>query len=99
MTSYLTSLTSLAKLKGDMKKMSQITVRNVDQDLKRLISQHAKEQGVSINQYMLNIAKEAVNHKKPQPSSWRECSGLLEFDDFPDEVMADFEKVDNEMWT
>lgn len=79
--------------------MTQITVRNVDQDLKRLITQHAKEQGVSINQYMLNIARESVNHAKPQATSWKECSGLLKFDDFPDEVFADFEKVDSEMWT
>lgn len=79
--------------------MSQITVRNVDQDLKRLIAEHAREQGVSINQYMLNIARQAVDHTKAQPTSWRECSGLLKFDDFPDEVFADFETVDTEMWT
>lgn len=79
--------------------MSQITVRNVDQDLKRLIAQHAKEKGVSINKYMLDIARESVNQTKPQATSWRECSGILKFEDFPDEVFTEFEEVDSEMWS
>ncbi|MDQ5969886.1 MAG: hypothetical protein QG593_403 [Patescibacteria group bacterium] len=80
-------------------KTTQVTVRGVDEQLKKLIDQHAKKANKSINQFVLDVTSEAVGYKtSSKKPNWRECSGLIDDPDFNDKLFEDFEKIDPEMW-
>ncbi len=57
---------------------SQVTVRNVDDTLKRAISAKARSSSLSINAWMLEAAREKAGIKKSsQNSSWKEFAGSI----------------------
>lgn len=76
----------------------QVTLRNVDDGLKRLIDQNAKKRGKSINQYMLDIVAAAVGYSEQPQRDWREFAGAIPDDGINAEALADFESIDETMW-
>lgn len=76
----------------------QISLRNVDSRLKRLIDQHAKKRGTSINQYVLDTVAEAVGYREAKQPAWREFNGAMTCDGINQQALDDFESIDETMW-
>lgn len=81
-----------------MKATSQITVRNVDADLKARLQQQARRQHMSVNGLMLDIARKAVGSDQSTPV-WRKYSGTIPVGGINEKALADFEKIDPTMWS
>lgn len=79
-------------------KQTQVTLRNVDDGLKKMIDLNARKQNKSINQYVLDIVKERVGYGTPASQDWREFSGSFEPKAINATALEDFEKIDEEMW-
>jgi plasmid stability protein len=79
-----------------MATLSQITVRNVDADLKQRLHRSAQKKNMSVNSYMLDIARRAVG--SGTVSTWRKYEGALSSDAINPQTLDDFETIDTSMW-
>lgn len=81
-----------------MKATSQITVRNVDADLKARLQQQARHKHTSVNGLMLDIARKAVGSDQ-SATVWRKYAGAIPAGGINEKALADFEKTDPTMWS
>lgn len=81
-------------------KTTQITVRNVDPQLKRRIDKLAKLKAMSINDLALEALQDKVGSTPANKHkiSWRRYSGILPHGAINQSVLDDFETVDQAMW-
>lgn len=79
-------------------KTTQVTLRNIDEELKKLIDQNAQKRGQSINSYVVDVIKDSVGYKTKASQGWREFIGTMPDDGINQEVLDDFEKIDENMW-
>jgi hypothetical protein len=82
-------------------KTSQITVRGVDPVLKATIVRNARLKGVSINEWALDAIRATAGLRglniAVEPS-WKKFVGCVPQDAFSQDVLDDFEKIDESMW-
>ena len=86
--------------------MRQLTIRGFDEDLERCIRQLANREGISLNRAVLKLLRRGAglgeSHDKPQTvgdsldhliGTWtsQEAAEI-------DRVLADFSRIDEEMW-
>ncbi len=80
----------------------QITIRKVDSLLHQRITRNAKLQSQSINDWVLDAIRTKAgisSNKDTQPTaSWASHIGKFNDDSFDEEVLEDFEKIDESMW-
>lgn len=86
--------------------MNQLTIRGFGKELERRIREVAREQGISLNQAVLRMLREAAGLEDGS-SSCREVGASM--DDLIgtwtdeearelDDAVADFETIDEDMW-
>lgn len=77
----------------------QITVRNVDPLLKQRITKLAKLKSMSINDFVLETLRTKVDLRAPKQSiSWDRYSGTVPAKGINQDVLNDFETIDDAMW-
>ena len=80
-------------------KTTQITVRNVDPQLKLRIDKLAKLKSMSINDFVLDTLRTKVGTIAPENMpSWEHYSGTIGKDGINQSALADFEAIDPRMW-
>jgi uncharacterized protein (DUF1778 family) len=85
-------------------KTHQITVRNVDANLKKRIATNAKLNQQSINDWVLDAIKKKAGvagsvHEVIQPPAWKAFSGALKDEDvLGADFLEDIEAIDEQMW-
>jgi len=78
---------------------TQITLRHVSPQLKELVNKRAREESISINQYVLNLLERGVGFKPAtKKPDWHKSIGVLPEASFNDSIFEDFERVDEKMW-
>jgi hypothetical protein len=80
---------------------TQVTVRNVDSLLKQRIARGAKLKDQSINDWVLDAMRTKagfVNKSVRNDPSWRKFVGAIPQDGFSQDVLADMENIDPQMW-
>ena len=84
--------------------MKTLTIRNIDDDLNRLLKKKAEESGTSLNSCIINILKEKAGLLKKQFSKkyndLDELAGTWNKKDYEqfNKNISSFEKIDEEMW-
>jgi hypothetical protein len=80
-------------------KTTQVTLRNIDEKLKRLIDQNARKQNKSINTYVVDVVKDSVGYTShnAQPA-WKKFSGSITADGIDQATLDSHEAVDEHMW-
>jgi len=80
-------------------KTTQVTLRNIDPKLKKLIDQNARKQNKSINAYVVDVMKESTGYSKQnsQPA-WKKFSGTIPADGIDSATLNEFEAIDDTMW-
>ena len=84
--------------------MKTLTIRNIDDELNKLLKKKAEESGTSLNSCIINILKEKSGLLKKQfskkYSDLDELAGTWnkkDYDEF-NENIASFDQIDEEMW-
>ncbi len=94
------SLTSVHCLWYDYSmKTTQITVRNVDSELKKRIDKIAKLKAMSLNDFVLDTLRSKVGGTTADKTiTWHRYSGVMDRAAINQEVLEDFETIDPAMW-
>ncbi|HHT9137432.1 MAG: hypothetical protein Q6358_08900 [Candidatus Brocadiales bacterium] len=84
--------------------MATMTIRGIDNEISKLLKEHAKSEGISVNALLLKMVKESLGIEKKRRTkiyhdldhlagTWSE-KDLKEFQ----KNIEDFERIDNEIW-
>jgi hypothetical protein len=79
-------------------KTTQITVRNVDDSLKRKIDKLANLKAMSINDFVLDTLRAKVGNPSSAPITWHHYSGIMDKKALNQSALDDFETIDPTMW-
>jgi plasmid stability protein len=83
--------------------MSSFTIHNLDKPLATLLKARAREQGVSVNQFVKGLLEQALGVKPPPSKNRKHFEKLLgtwskaEQAEF-DRAVAPFERIDESDW-
>ena len=86
--------------------MTQITVRNVDEELHQFLKKQAGNKGTSINRYIIQLLKDEGNQNEPigQKEIFHDLDSLA--GTWNDEMLAEFSQnwqeqrqIDEAMWS
>ncbi|NOY65289.1 MAG: antitoxin [Nitrospirae bacterium] len=84
--------------------MASITVRGIDEELRKLLKESATREGLSLNAYLLKMIKESLGVEKRKRSrryhDLDHLAGTWSEKDFKafEEAVKDFERIDSEIW-
>lgn len=84
--------------------MASITVRGIDEELRKLLKESATREGISLNAYLLKMIKESLGVEKRKSSKryhdLDHLAGTWSEKDFKvfEETVKDSERLDNEIW-
>ena len=79
-------------------KMTQVTLRNIDPKLKKLIDQRAKKSQKSINTYVVDLIKDSIGYTQTKHKPWRAYAGVIPDCGISQEALDDFASIDKTMW-
>ncbi|MFH0925623.1 MAG: antitoxin [bacterium] len=83
--------------------MATITIRGLDEKGTALLKKQAKKNGLSVNMYLLKVIKEDIGLEKKRNVSHHELDNLAgtwseeDYQEFQNNI-ADFEKIDQDLW-
>ena len=85
--------------------MTQLTIRNIESQLHQALKSEASKKNTSMNRLVVHILKEAMGlvPKKEEKKVYHDLDHLMgtwseeEFQEF-DEIMEEFNQIDEEMW-
>lgn len=78
--------------------LHQVTLRGIDSQLKKLLTQRAQKQQKSVNSYVVDVLKQNVGYKNSRDQSWQKFAGSIPEGGINQETLDDFETIDKDMW-